>query len=62
MQNYGIKGHTIERCYKLIGYPNDFKFMNDSQGSNKTIPENNIVVTDVYEKSFFDNNSNSSSD
>ncbi|KAI3499188.1 hypothetical protein L1887_34981 [Cichorium endivia] len=43
----GVKGHTIERCYKLIGYPKDFKFKNDSNNSgnstslNKTFSNNN---------------------
>lgn len=24
-KNCGLKGHSIEKCYKLIGYPNDYK-------------------------------------
>ena len=28
-KNYGIKGHTIEKCNKLIGYPKDFKYKYD---------------------------------
>lgn len=28
-KNYGIKGHTIEKCYKRIGYPKDFKSKSD---------------------------------
>lgn len=29
----GAKGHTIERCYKLIGFPKDFKSRSDSQNN-----------------------------
>ena len=28
-KNYGIKGHIIEKIYKLIGYPKDFKSKSD---------------------------------
>lgn len=24
-KNYGLKGHRIKKCYKLIGYPKDYK-------------------------------------
>lgn len=37
----GLKGHTIERCYKLIGFPKDFKSKNDVFNSNKTVVSNN---------------------
>lgn len=39
----GLKGHTIERCYKLIGYPKDFKQRNGSLSQNKTFSGNNAV-------------------
>ncbi|KAL4591437.1 hypothetical protein LXL04_004402 [Taraxacum kok-saghyz] len=30
----GVKGHTIERCYKLVGYPKNFKPRSDNQSNN----------------------------
>lgn len=24
-KNYGLKGHSIKKCYKLMAYPKDFK-------------------------------------
>lgn len=32
----GLKGHTIERCYKLIGYPKDFKQKNNNSSTSQT--------------------------
>ncbi|KAI3688864.1 hypothetical protein L2E82_46759 [Cichorium intybus] len=46
----GVKGHTIERCYKLIGYPKDFKPKNDTNNSTG------------FNKTFLNNNANSVSD
>ncbi|KAI3753423.1 hypothetical protein L2E82_25475 [Cichorium intybus] len=31
-----MKGHTIERCYKLIGFPKDFKPRNDDNSQNNS--------------------------
>ncbi|KAI3521421.1 hypothetical protein L1887_10887 [Cichorium endivia] len=39
-----MKGHTIERCYKLIGFPKDFKPRNDDSFQNKS--NVNVVTTD----------------
>ncbi|KAI3520153.1 hypothetical protein L1887_09386 [Cichorium endivia] len=39
-----MKGHTIERCYKLIGFPKDFKPRNESIFLNK--PNANNAVSD----------------
>ena len=40
-KNCGLKGHTIERCYKLIGFPKDFKGKSESSAqSNKTFANN----------------------
>jgi len=33
-KNCNQKGHTIERCYKIIGFPKDFKFRNERTSSN----------------------------
>lgn len=33
-RNCGLKGHLIEKCYKLIGYPKDFKFRNETNNDN----------------------------
>ncbi|KAL4558053.1 hypothetical protein LXL04_036249 [Taraxacum kok-saghyz] len=40
-KNCGIKGHTIERCFKLIGYPKDHKGKNDNQ--SKSFSSNNSM-------------------
>lgn len=47
-KNCGIKGHTIERCYKLIGYPKDNKGKNDFQSSNKQF-SSNMTQADLKE-------------
>ncbi|KAI3788114.1 hypothetical protein L2E82_00783 [Cichorium intybus] len=39
-----MKGHTIERCYKLIGFPKDFKPRNDGSSQNKSSA--NVVTSD----------------
>ncbi|GJY04681.1 ribonuclease H-like domain-containing protein, partial [Tanacetum coccineum] len=31
-----FNGHTIDRCFKLIGYPNDFGKKNNSSNTNKS--------------------------
>lgn len=54
-KNNGLKGHLIEKCYKLIGYPKDFKpksEYNCQNNQNKSFPVNS---------SFLSNNSSSSS-
>lgn len=33
-KNCNQKGHTIDRCYRLIGFPKDFKFKNERPYSN----------------------------
>ena len=47
-KNCGIKGHTIERCYKLIGFPKDFKTKTDSQPRNFS---NNSVFSESKSES-----------
>lgn len=33
-KNDGLKGHLIEKCYKLIGYPKGFKPKSDFNNQN----------------------------
>ncbi|GKA99521.1 hypothetical protein Tco_0827515 [Tanacetum coccineum] len=43
-KNRGMKGHTIDRCFELIGYPNGFKKNsngNTSNSNNKGYSNNN---------------------
>ncbi|KAI3500537.1 hypothetical protein L1887_36359 [Cichorium endivia] len=48
-----MKGHTIERCYKLIGFPKDFKPRNENTFQNKS--NANIVTSDPSVPSLSDN-------
>lgn len=34
-KNSGLQDHNIEKCFKLIGFPNDFKLRSDSNNQNK---------------------------
>lgn len=38
-----MKGHTIDRCYKIIGLPKDFKPRNESSLQGKT-GVNNVTI------------------
>lgn len=54
-KNCGIKGHTIERCYKLIGFPKDFKPKNDSNNQstfNKTLSNNSVNTNTSFPQTF----------
>ncbi|GKC96552.1 ribonuclease H-like domain-containing protein, partial [Tanacetum coccineum] len=43
-ENYGFNGHTIDRCFKIIGYPADFEKKNFGQNQkNKGVSNNNYV-------------------
>nr|GEW00038.1 ribonuclease H-like domain-containing protein [Tanacetum cinerariifolium] len=47
-ENYGFNGHTIDRCFKIIGYPADFgknKFNQSFKG--KIISNNNSIRTSL---------------
>lgn len=33
-KNYGLKGHSIEKCFKLIGYPKEYKPKSDFNNTN----------------------------
>ncbi|GJU74165.1 ribonuclease H-like domain-containing protein [Tanacetum coccineum] len=45
-KNYGMKGHTIDRCFEIIGYPNGFKRNHNGKNSsnNKGYSSNNVDV------------------
>ncbi|XP_052627603.1 uncharacterized protein LOC128134170 [Lactuca sativa] len=36
-KNCGVKGHTIEKCFKLIGYPKDFKSRSETNNQNNFV-------------------------
>ncbi|GKG31068.1 hypothetical protein Tco_0423556, partial [Tanacetum coccineum] len=43
-ENCGFNGHTIDRCFKLIGYPTDFGKKKSNQTFNgKNVSHNNSV-------------------
>ena len=44
-KNCGIKGHTIDKCYKLIGFPKDFKPRSDFNNQNKSFSANSTSVS-----------------
>ncbi|GKB78549.1 ribonuclease H-like domain-containing protein [Tanacetum coccineum] len=45
-KNCGINGHTIERCFKIIGYPVDLRKKNPGQNfKEKNVSNNNSVGT-----------------
>ena len=46
-KNCGLKGHTIERCYKLIGFPKDFKGKSDSSFQNNKNVSNNCQQSEI---------------
>nr|KAJ0191767.1 hypothetical protein LSAT_V11C800422600 [Lactuca sativa] len=43
-KNSNLKGHTIDRCYKLIGYPKDFTPRSDNNNQNKSFSVNSSSV------------------
>ena len=56
-KTYGLKGHLTERCYKLIGYPKDFKFRNETnsdimKSQSKSFSSNSSFVPSSSSFSF----------
>ncbi|KAI3673322.1 hypothetical protein L6452_39439 [Arctium lappa] len=43
----GLNGHTIERCYKLIGFPKDFQFTKSKLNQGFKPSSSNSCVTDT---------------
>ncbi|GJU85964.1 ribonuclease H-like domain-containing protein [Tanacetum coccineum] len=53
-ENCGFNGHTIDRCFKLIGYPADFGKRNNNNNNNSQGTQN-------FNRRFINNNSVGSS-
>lgn len=54
MTSYKCKGHKTEFCYKLVGYPPDFKSKkkggnNSSSGTAGNVVNNNIGIAGEHE-------------
>ncbi|GJY99268.1 ribonuclease H-like domain-containing protein [Tanacetum coccineum] len=47
--NYGFNGHTIDRCFKIIGYPADFgKKKSDQNFKKQSVSNNNSVGKSLF--------------
>ncbi|GJS23701.1 ribonuclease H-like domain-containing protein [Tanacetum coccineum] len=57
-ENCGFNGHTIDRCFKIIGYPPDFGKKGGSGNSttNGTIFNNSKIFNQNFNKFFCNNN------
>ncbi|GKC36967.1 ribonuclease H-like domain-containing protein [Tanacetum coccineum] len=53
-ENYGFKGHTIDRCFKIIGYPADFGKKKSGQNFKKQNISNNNSVGKSSSSGFTD--------
>lgn len=47
--HFKVKGHKWENCYRLIGYPPDFKFTKKRRSTLTGSVVNNVVATDFVE-------------
>ncbi|GJV61725.1 ribonuclease H-like domain-containing protein [Tanacetum coccineum] len=47
-ENYGFNGHTIDRCFKLIGYPADFGKKNNTSNNNQIVHEYCVTLVSVH--------------
>ncbi|GKB94136.1 hypothetical protein Tco_0980273 [Tanacetum coccineum] len=53
-ENYGYNGHTIKRCFKIIGYPADFDKKKSRQSFKGKNVSNNISVGSCSSSGFPD--------
>ncbi|GKA83777.1 ribonuclease H-like domain-containing protein, partial [Tanacetum coccineum] len=53
-ENYGFNGHTIDRCFKIIGYPADFGKKKSGQNFKKQGVSNNNYVGKSSSSGFLD--------
>ncbi|GKE28790.1 hypothetical protein Tco_1444174, partial [Tanacetum coccineum] len=53
-ENYGYNGHTIDRCFKIIGYPADFGKKKSGQNFKKQSVSNNNSVRKTSSSGFTD--------
>ncbi|GKF90707.1 hypothetical protein Tco_0274408, partial [Tanacetum coccineum] len=53
-ENYGFNGHTIDRCFKIIGYPADFGKKKSGQNFKKQSVSNNNSVRKSSSSGFTD--------
>ncbi|GJR94953.1 ribonuclease H-like domain-containing protein [Tanacetum coccineum] len=53
-ENYGFNGHTIDRCFKIISYPADFRKKKSGQNFKKQSVSNNISVWKSSSSGFTD--------
>ncbi|GJS95882.1 ribonuclease H-like domain-containing protein [Tanacetum coccineum] len=53
-ENYGFNGHTIDRCFKIIGYPADFEKKRSGKNVKKQGVSNNNSVGKCSSSGFTD--------
>ncbi|GKD80968.1 ribonuclease H-like domain-containing protein, partial [Tanacetum coccineum] len=53
-ENYGFNGHTIDRCFKIIGYPTDFGKNKSNQSSKEKSISNNNSASSSSSSGFID--------
>ena len=64
-KNCGLKGHSIEKCFKIIGYPKEYKQRsesNNSQSNQTKYYSNNLSAVQGSESNISCSDQNKSSD